>query len=64
MGALTQLLRLSLFIYIGVGLLVVAFGYEYVGKHYPKVDLPYKEQVFGLRKIAIEKIDGFIKEND
>jgi hypothetical protein len=64
MGGLVGLLRLSIFIYIGVALLVVAFGYEYVGKHYPKVNLPYKEQVFGLRKIIIDKVDGFIEEND
>lgn len=57
------LFRLVFLVYIAGALLLLAVGYDYMDKNHPKVNLPYKEQVFGLQKIIIDKIDVFIDNN-
>jgi len=56
--------KLVFFVYLGAAILIIAVGYDYVDKHYPKVKLPYKEQVYGLQEIILNKVDGFIEDND
>ena len=52
------------FAYIVVGLLIVAFGYHYVGKNQPSIPLPYKEQVFRLEKIILHKMEEIISDQE
>lgn len=56
--------RIGFFIYLGLGVLFVSIGYDFIDKNYPNIELPYKERVFKLRKIIIDKVDQFIDYND
>ncbi|MFZ8864834.1 MAG: hypothetical protein ACO2XZ_03055 [Rickettsiales bacterium] len=57
------LFRLMFLVYIAGAILLIAIGYDYMEKHHPKVNLPYKEQVFGLQNIIIDKVNKFIDNN-
>ena len=57
------LFRLMFFVYMGGAILLIAIGYDYIDKNHPKVNLPYKEQIFGLQNIIVDKVDGFIEKN-
>ena len=56
--------RLVFFVYIGAAVLIIAVGYDYIDKNHPKIDLPYEQQVFGLRDIIVKRLDSFIKDEN
>ncbi len=60
---LFQIFRLNLFINLGIGILIIAFVYGLAAKYYPQAPLPYKEQIYGLQEIIINKIDYFIDKD-
>ncbi len=57
------LFRLIFLVYIAGSILFIAIFYDYMEKNHPKINLPYKEQVFGLKNIIIDKVNKFIDEN-
>ena len=57
-----KFLALDKVFYIVVGFLIIAYSYSYVGKNYPHIKLPYKERIFKIERLLVEKIDFFINK--